>query len=91
MKKPNIKNGNWVNDGITVYNKDGDKVCYVLSVEEGSQNIQAISAVPEMIDALMECTTLLQEMSIGESIDSDRILRLSVKSFQALIKAGCTE
>lgn len=88
MKKPKITEGEWglftppTNAHIYVKSKEHkEEVCDISFTQNREANAKAISAVPEMIDALMEAYRYMD--------DGDGFVRDDIK--KALIKAGCTE
>jgi hypothetical protein len=95
MKKPNITKGKWK----LIPPEDDFGLCLVntkdeLTIHDGFDisNAKAISAVPEMIDALIETRTQLTiAMSHEEPIPTKVLVEWCTQVEQALIKAGCTE
>jgi len=109
MKKPKITKGEWIlgdenNLGCEVELPNGSIISmdrsgrytedYVISREEMLSNRKAISAVPEMIDALIESTKLLEHL---KSVETEAELiyeieqQIEMNKFSALKKAGCNE
>ena len=95
MKKPNITGGKWEavrNNFYSTVDLEGlsfiDCHCNNItgvSADEAQANAKAISAVPEMIDALMEANDYIIE-NAPDDIYPERLLD---QIEQALIKAGC--
>ena len=100
MKKPNITEGEWEyhKDFTAVTVKKGKMVadCFHAFDMEYEQNAngQAISAVPEMIDALITSTKLLEHL---KSVETEAELlnqieqQIEMNKYSALKKAGVTE
>ena len=85
MKKPNITEGNWyhTDDGVFTDAKNHSNI-----VAEWTRvcDGQAISAVPEMIDALIECHALIDDMYPADRTENH--LRLFNQIVNALEKSG---
>ena len=93
MKKPNITEGEWLVSGEidgkkTVSAHDGE--CkYWVSLCYNTINAKAISAVPEMIDALIAVDHFITDTRHrGYTIESD-FRKISTIIEEALKKAGC--
>ena len=92
MKKPKITEGEWVvsdfrpHVGVLKYNGLAIKVVCEFNIETdwmNDPNMKAISAVPEMIDALVE----FKRRYSNEVHNQDFHIQVE----QALKKAGCTD
>ena len=106
MKKPNITKGEWrhgvINNGHEHF-KDYSHyvsvpenemvICNILenhSFEESEANAKAMSAVPEMIDALIDIKYQLKSLSNNDKYDLLDTVDFS-EIEKALKKAGCNE
>ena len=85
MKKPKITEGDWKlsieNEYAEVYTDS-----YTICTDACNEDSQAISAVPEMIDALIDCVLYLRNDEKWDRIKKDSNLKLNAE--QALKKAG---
>ena len=96
MKKPNITEGEWVYNGIgSVVDSDNDTICAIHSMRI-TPDSKAISAVPEMIDALIVAhNQVLGVCEHNERLNNglpSKLDRADLKQIeQALKKAGCHE
>ena len=97
MKKPNITQGSWYYNDIyhnveSDIKDNGELICevnyYGTDEEEEVANARAISAVPEMIDALVEAHGTLESLTYS---GADKfVVEEELKNIeQALKKAGC--
>ena len=92
MKKPNITKGNWehLEDYKSVQSDldDGTLICEIdytgTDPEEELANAKAISAVPEMIDALIEANDYIIENAPDDIYPKELLDKLE----QTLEKAG---
>ena len=85
MKKPDITEAPWnIYDQNIVGNEMNGYIC---TWSGRRQNAKAISAVPEMIDALIMCLDFIEELK-GHGIDE---WSYEPKLREALKKAGCSE
>ena len=90
MKKPEITKGEWMYSNGQITEQEGYAIAEYVSEHDG----QAISAVPEMIDALVDARkaliTVKNDYSKRELVNhrvNDSIIQIE----QALKKAGCGE
>lgn len=99
MKKPDITKGEWTHNenDKTVISDDGDvMICEIdyigVDKEEEKANAKAISAVPEMIDALIESqkelTILCDYLKFSDLKAMVRVEKIIKNNEQTLIKAG---
>ena len=89
MKKPEITKGEWVAKGGAVYDTDKELSIVFWQTPERAK---AISAVPEMIDALVETRSQLTiAMSNEEPIPTKVLVDWCTQVEQALKKAGYGE
>ena len=90
MKKPEITKGEWMYSNGQITEQEGYSIAEYVSEHDG----QAISAVPEMIDALVESTKLLEHLKSVET-ESELIheieQQIEMNKYSALKKAGCGE
>ncbi|MEO9884034.1 MAG: hypothetical protein ABJG33_00210 [Balneola sp.] len=107
MNKPEITGGTWESDGVFITSSEQPKnvVAHVsnahVSKEQKEANAQAISAVPELIDVLIETDkdlcVLETTMRQIEKSDSraegmtNLVIEWRKRNKQALLKAGCYE
>lgn len=89
MKKPEITPGPWVIDGEDIIGNDTNG--YICTWSGRTLNARAISAVPDMIDALIDShgTTKSHLMEWGFFTHKEMLTDdLYKKQYQALTKAG---
>ena len=107
MKKPNITKGEWkhgvINNGHEHFKDYSHYVsvpeneivlCDILenhSFEESGSNAKAISAVPEMIDALISVDDFITDTRHCGYTNETEYRKISTMIEQALKKAGCYE
>ena len=83
MKKPEITKGEWMYSNGQITEQEGYSIAEYVSEHDG----QAISAVPEMIDALVEAHGLIRQVEekLEHSLATDAMI---AQIEQALKKAG---
>jgi uncharacterized FlaG/YvyC family protein len=93
MKKPNITEGEWHATGLEIRSLSSIILANIYnhlevnqSKEEAKANAKAISAVPEMIDALIDVLET-HNQNVNYSLYDGSYNRVK----EALKKAGCTE
>lgn len=91
MKEPNITPGEWLANGRYVYAENGDTIAVVYFDTNGSgiedADAKAISAVPEILDALVKAREAYQ--GIGDLEGSGANLSQIIPDIdKALEKAG---
>ena len=100
MKKPKITEGEWVlqEDSISsdwglnyeVMSKKGNMKTGVSPTIFKREDAKAMSAVPEMIDALIESTKLFEELKpmVNEEYKYEIEQQIEMNKYSALRKAG---
>ena len=84
MKKPEITKGEWIYSKGQITEQEGYAIAEYVSEHDG----QAISAVPEMIDALVDAHGTLESLTYSGA-DKFVVEEELKKIEQALKKAGC--
>ena len=92
MKKPNITDGEWrisrpKKSERLVFGENPDRSDALVCACEIDEDAKAISAVHEMIDALIEARSYFSEYVIDEEWEQELLEKIE----QALKKAGCHE